>query len=73
MEIILRYRNRGESKINEIRFADYCPFGFWMAQNCEEIEVVECIQEEDFEWLVSRNCKKGRYKWVAIVVYIPKC
>ncbi|MDU3677800.1 MULTISPECIES: hypothetical protein [Clostridium] len=49
MEIILRYRNMGESNINEIRFADYCPFGFWMAQNCEEIEVVECIQEEEFE------------------------
>ena len=27
---------------------DYCPFGFWMARNCEEIEVVECIQEENF-------------------------
>lgn len=46
MQIILKYKNKGEENINEISLSDYYLFGFWMAQNCEEIEVIECLQEE---------------------------
>lgn len=47
MEIKLRFKKKGDIHIQELTFSDYCPFGFWMAQNCEEIEVVECVQEDE--------------------------
>ncbi|MBS5926159.1 MAG: hypothetical protein ACLS2V_12600 [Clostridium paraputrificum] len=47
MEIILKYKNKGEDQVIEMKFSDYYLFGFWMAQNCEEIEIIECVEESD--------------------------